>query len=222
MNEFRNRLESDLAAVLGQPVYAVMESETGRRCRGALGFTSPHIAAVYREELEAAGRWQGLLPGFVICDQVIAEHHPDHVEEITIAAAVHESAHIVRDGFDVRESPMASRNREFRLILEDCRGGAMDTPNDFPDRGHDLDFIRAAMHIAYRLEARGYEIDFDWLWSPPDARLLEGSCFARAVIADGECERLRGVSIAEAIKQPAGFYVQSLFEICERMTQEGN
>lgn len=220
----RNRLEADLRDILApelsaagaRTMYVVWESATGRRTKGMCGFTGPALASIYRTEIEALGTWQGLAPGIFICDESIRSTHDyEQSTRIIVSAAAHEAGHVIAEGCQYREANPEFCD-QFKTLLEDATGDKLET--EFPEGGHDLNFIRATLHIGYRLESMGHDLEVDDLWR--EGELFKPSAFLPYV--QDEFERLRGLSVSEVLATDPPGQFKELFAICQRMAAAKN
>lgn len=155
----RDRLESDLAAVIVQELwqsgakgfYIVLSSEVpGLQLDGNLGgMTHPNVASWLRPEI--GNRWRGNGPGMLLVDG------PGCSPEWLTAKAIHETAHIATS-IELFSNPSPTAAAALKGLVKT-------PPRSWPAhrgavawRGHGLDFVRAVFHIAYRMTARGHNV----------------------------------------------------------------
>lgn len=219
----RNRLEADLRDIVapelravGAPtLYIIWESDTGRRTNGLHGFTGPTLASIYADQIEAAGRWQGIAPGLFICDSAITSCHGDNERALRtmVSTAAHEAGHVIAEGCEFREANPDFHGR-FKSVLEDGSGDLFET--DFPEGNHNLTFCRMALHMAYRLELRGHDLEVDDLWR--EGELFKPSAFL-PYISD-ELERLQDRTLSEVLATDPPEQFAELYRICGTMAAD--
>ena len=157
--ELRDRLESDLAAVIVQELwqsgaggfYIILASEVeGLQLDGNLGgMTHPAVSSWLRAEI--GDRWRGHGPGMLLVDGQNCSP-----ERLT-AKAIHETAHIATS-IELFSAPSQATNAALTNLVAT-------PPRSWPAHrgasrwnGHGQDFIRAACHIGFRMAGRGHAV----------------------------------------------------------------
>lgn len=149
--------EGDLA---GRPLYLLRQSRmpTDLGTSHHYAFTHPRADLIYRDHIS---NWLGRGPCAVINDMAIVEdYEPQDQEYATVCVTLHELAHIIeRPGFHEKASDSVCSERVVfdGLVLAEVskRPQRADLPLYF---GHELSYIRAVLHLAYRATTAGYSV----------------------------------------------------------------
>jgi hypothetical protein len=192
----------------GTPLYIVPQSaiewEFGN-AEGCDGYTTPSLDLYLRDHIGPA--WRGRGPCMVINDVVLtAELHPDDVEYVVLAAALHELAHIlVRPALYVKRDCVGPDRLLFEtLVVADAvkRDGPANRPAYF---GHEAPFIRTALHLRHRAEVCGVRIAPALLCAGYGYGLSHAERYAIAL--GDEPERMTGALLRDilAADPPAAF-----------------
>jgi hypothetical protein len=174
LSQTRKRLEASFTVLLkpelqqagARVVYLVLASETEVQCAGDFyGMTEPRLALAFRVEID--GRWRGNGPAALLDDSAMLKDCDDDVEiagEIMSAIAVHEMAHMVtRAALFREEADRRGYRRALKTVI--ARPCQEDEIPSSPKQSHDARFLRAAFHLAHRLEQLGSYV--------PMSRLLD-------------------------------------------------
>lgn len=160
MIELRTRLENNLAMTIVSELlaskadgfYIVLASEVeGLQLDGNLGgMTHPSVSSWLRSEI--GDRWRGNGPGMLIVD---GEHCSP--ERLT-AKAVHEAAHIATS-IELFSAPSQATNAALtNIVATPPKSWPAHASQTRPWMGHNIHFIRAAIHIGWRMAGRGHTI----------------------------------------------------------------
>jgi hypothetical protein len=142
----------------GRPLYLLRQSRmsTDLGTRHHYAFTHPRADLIYREYI---ANWLGRGPCAVVNDLAIVEdYEPQDQEYVTVCKVLHELAHIIdRPVIHERASDSVCAERVVfdGLVLAEVskRPLRSDLPLYF---GHELSFIRAVLHLAYRATAAAH------------------------------------------------------------------
>lgn len=186
----------------GRPLYLLRQSRmpTDLGTRHHYAFTHPRADLIYRDHIS---NWLGRGPCAVINDLAIVEdYEPQDQEYITVCLALHELAHIIdRPGFHENASDsVCSERLVFEgLVLADVskRPQRADLPLYF---GHELSFIRAVLHLAYRATAAGYPVAATGIFNGCKHGLSPTAEYVEAI--GDEAEQLASTPIGQILASP--------------------
>lgn len=141
----------------GTPLYVVPQSRLLPEYGSAThcyGYTTPSLDLYLRDHISP---WQGRGACIVINDLALAgDFHPDDLEYLTLAFALHELAHILDRPtlYEHRTGTTADRLLFETLVMADAtkRPARADLPAYF---GHEATFIRLALHLCHRAGQAG-------------------------------------------------------------------
>lgn len=213
--EFVRNAESLCRAVaprdLGDvPLYVVPESALGEFGSGSTncyGYTTSSLDLYLRPLL--GKRWQGRGPAMVINDALIAGDASDQQDlEIVLRSVVlHELAHVLDRGELYRDRPdldadVDKLTWEFAVVVNAVyEPSVTSTPTRVPYLGHELGFIRMALHLGWRAEELGFEVS-GYLVHGTAQYGLSHHCRYEIALGD-EPERLRDLPLREIARRPA-------------------
>lgn len=204
------------------PFYVVLRPDLPAEYQGgdggALALTSRHLDLMLRPTLERQRRWRGrgpaiLLDPVAIAADAAARPRPSRRRVFPAVAAsvvLHELAHIIDAGpRDDGTEPDPGLIQFGRLPLAaDLTGTEIPTNGPgaaVPWRGHELPFIRVALHLAHRAATLGVEVPAKDVF---DARDYELSPTFRYVAALGDEPTLlanRPITMINDMPPPAAF-----------------
>ena len=198
------QLATALAAgdLAGKPLYLLRQSEmnTDLGTRHHYAFTHPRADLIYREYI---ANWLGRGPCAVINDLAIVEdYEPQDQEYVTVCKVLHELAHIIdRPVIHERASDSVCAERVVfeGLVLADCskRPQRSDLPLYY---GHELSFIRAVLHLAYRATTAGYPVAASGIFNGCKHGLLPTAQYLEAI--GDEPEQLANTPIGQILASP--------------------
>lgn len=215
--EFRHQMEHDLTSLLdtelredgADKAYVLLSSGlNGRQDAGLWGHTSADLCHVMRDVI--GDRWSGPGPAIVIndvaIDQIASAAWFPHKLPVGAALSAHEAAHRVVDRLFAPQHTGSTEASYFDQIqtLATRPAGAV-------SRGewlvHGPDFIRASIHLAYRLARLGWTIAAGNIFCPTQAGVQSRSDKYYDCL-ENECERLAGVPVREVLMvEPCGEFL---------------
>lgn len=164
----RNQLEQVVSAIVlpelldagAASLYIVFTSELPFRIHNSLGGAAwegfGHLVEV-REAI--SDRWRGVGPVVLINDYSFVDMWPDSNREAIKAVLTHEVAHYLT------VVPMIARDVTSCVITRDLAremthdGYALGTQDRDPRITHNANFIRACLHVAFRMRKHGQPVD---------------------------------------------------------------
>lgn len=196
------------------PVYIVPQStlpaELGRSsvCDG---FTSPSLDLYVREFIPD---YRGRGPCMVINDLTLCEQtDPADFEQAMLAVIIHELAHVLERPMLYRmrdETSDVVLAREAAAVVDVISSDPSDHELAVPFLGHEVRFIRVALHLRYRAATAGTDLPEATLCAGRDYGLSH-ACRYREALSD-EPARLAEQSISAVLARPPPLAFTRLWE----------
>jgi hypothetical protein len=156
------RLISEIAPEIKRPTYLIDPSsmKDSRLFAGdVMGWTASVADILVRRELERQGRWRGrgftsviklenIRPGFRFVAGVVLHEFAHHLDYLSTPTAEIEMNLPVMDTLPLERETAIDNAIE---MVGDCLGNIAEVEDALPTwYGHELNFIRAAVHVAHR------------------------------------------------------------------------
>jgi hypothetical protein len=141
------------------PLYIVRQSAIATElgaAYGCSGYTTPSLDLYLHDHIGDC--WQGRGPCMVINDlALLADVHPEDLEEITLGTIVHELAHILDRPalYENRPNVEPAKLKFESLVLADTIIRPRPTVPVPPYYGHGASFIRIVLHLRHRAWQHG-------------------------------------------------------------------
>jgi hypothetical protein len=193
------------------PLYIVLQSECGGTADDSRsqfwGFFDETADLVYRAVI--GDRWRGRGPAIVVSDlQLSRDCDSSSLDLIFRNVVFHELAHVLecwrgRPPAVPPPETIARKGRLFKLFVEERHDETRDELAAFREPWflHEVPFIRACCHLAYRLRRRGVHVTAAALLCGNDYGLSPIQAYERAL--NREPKRARRLPIHRVLQLPA-------------------
>jgi hypothetical protein len=212
------------ADLAGRPLYVVLTGEADglRLWRGTLGLYWGNCDLAARAALEAAGRWRGRGPAFLLNHRSLAltarglapAARRAAIRSKAVGTGLHELAHALRE--PPREAdPDPGRVTFQRAVAElhERRGARIgEVFGDAappPFWGHDLGWLRLALHLHHRAARAGINVTAREVFDSDDYQLSPTEQYLFAV--GPELNYFLGWRLAEVLTMPAPVGLEDLY-----------
>lgn len=191
------------------PLYIVRQSAIASElgaANGCSGYTTPSLDLYLRDHI--GKRWQGRGPCMVINDiALLADVHPEDLEDITLGTIVHELAHVLDHPrlYEDRPNVEPAKLKFESLVLADAITRPRPAAKVLPYHGHGASFIRIALHLRHRAWQHGIHLLANELCGGSRYGLSPGSAYKGTL--GNEPRRLAHLTFNQivAIEPPAEF-----------------
>lgn len=202
------------------PFYVVLRPELPPEYQGgdggALALTSRHLDLMLRPTLERQRRWRGRGPAILLDPVAIAADAGHRVQParrrvfpaVAMGLVLHELAHIIDLGPRQDEAEPDPNLIQFgRLSLAADLTG-IETPTNGPGaavpwRGHELPFVRIALHLAHRAAAMGVTVTANDVFEARDYDLSPTQRYLAALGVEPALRASRSITNIYDVPPPA-------------------
>jgi hypothetical protein len=190
------------------PLYIVRQSAIATAFGAAdacSAYTTPSLDLYLADRIQ---NYRGRGPCMVVNDlALLADVHPEDLENVTLGTIVHELAHILDRPalYDERRDVEPDRIQFESLVLAEAITRPRPTPQVPPYHGHGASFIRIALHLRHRAWQNGVHLLANELCGGSRYGLSPGSAYKGAL--GDEPRRLAHLTFKQiaAIEPPAAF-----------------
>lgn len=214
-SDLNELLRPELSSADAARLYVVAQSQLENPELESFGVYSEVIASVYRNEI--GNRWEGNGPGMLIGDLNILRETEREGRSSSIAVrdicetAIHEAGHVLVETPMFLVPPTSrSFTQRARASIQTFTGTYTDA-KAFPRGGHTPEWARITLHLAWRMQCRGWPVDFDGLWYCCATGLWRPTTLSAAL--SEEFTRLADVPLGQLCRHPAPAYFNELLAI---------